>query len=52
MLTTTLKETVNVSSLVVLIKRHVNDEGFCICCDQPWPCDVRLIKGILLREVI
>ena len=45
------RDPVSLPTLVTIIKRHRNLEGFCRCCAQPWPCDVRIMSGILITEV-
>ena len=27
-----------------LVMRHRRGDGFCRCCGQPWPCDVRILS--------
>ena len=41
---------VSLPTLVTIINRHQNVEGFCQCCSQAWPCDVRIIEGICLKQ--
>lgn len=41
---------VSLPTVVTILNRHANDEGFCRCCAQAWPCDVRILEGILLRS--
>ena len=47
-----LNDPISLSTVVTITKRHANAEGFCRCCLQPWPCDVRILGGILIREVV
>jgi len=47
-LTIELNQGVNVSSMVTLMNRHRNSEGFCRTCAEPWPCDVRIIEKMLI----
>ena len=42
---------VNLPALVTIMRRHRFQEGFCVCDGQPWPCDVRLIQGSLIKEL-
>ena len=41
---------VSLPTVVTILNRHANDEGSCQCCRQAWPCDVRILEGILIRE--
>ena len=41
---------VSLPVVVTIIKRHQNVEGFCQCCGQAWPCDVRILEGLLIKE--
>ncbi len=53
MLTTKeFRDPISLPTLVTIISRHQNCEGFCECCNQAWPCDVRIIEGICIREVV
>lgn len=29
-----------------ILARHVESEGFCKCCNQPWPCDLRVVREL------
>lgn len=40
----------DMGAIKILAKRHGESEGFCRCCGEPWPCDVRLIDGILFED--
>jgi hypothetical protein len=41
---------VSLPTVVTIIQRHKEAEGFCVCDEQPWPCDVRILEGILIKE--
>ena len=43
-------DVVSLPTIVTIIQRHQNVEGLCQCCSQPWPCDVRILEGILIKE--
>ena len=45
-----LNESVSVATLAVIMGRHTEAEGLCRSCKQPWPCDVRIIKGLVLTK--
>lgn len=51
-MTQQLNDAVSLSTVVTIIKRHRNEQGFCRCCSQPWPCDVRIMSRLLLKEVV
>jgi hypothetical protein len=52
MLTTKeFRDPISLPTVVTIIQRHQNVEGFCQCCFQSWPCDVRILEGILIKEV-
>lgn len=38
-------------TVVSIIKRHRDVDGVCVGCGQYWPCDVRILEGILIQEV-
>jgi hypothetical protein len=48
MLKSRIDEGANVNTIETVVRRHQNRQGFCQCCDQPWPCDVRVISGLIL----
>ena len=46
------KDMVSLPVIVTIIRRHRNIEGFCQCCHQPWPCDVRILERLLIKEAV
>ena len=44
---------VSLPTVVTILNRHklAQDVNRCQCCLQVWPCDVRILEGILIREV-
>lgn len=50
-ITQQLNDAVSLSTVVTIVKRHRNEAGFCRCDNQPWPCDVRIMSGLLLKEL-
>jgi hypothetical protein len=40
----------NRQEMLRIADRHLNFEGLCRSCGQPWPCDVERIRLILREE--
>lgn len=49
-MTFTYDRAVAVGRAKLIVERHVESETLCKCCDQPWPCDVRVIATLLLEK--
>ena len=47
------RDPVSLPTVVTILSRHALAEGEnkCRSCGQPWPCDVRILSGLLIREV-
>jgi hypothetical protein len=41
---------VSLPVIVTIVQRHQDSDGLCQCCGQPWPCDVRILEGLLLKK--
>lgn len=48
--TKAFNDLVSLPTVVTILNRHKYNEGFCECCGQPWPCDIRILEGILIRD--
>lgn len=46
-----VQDWINLPAMVTIMKRHRFSEGFCSCCGQPWPCDVRLVQGLVVKDL-
>jgi hypothetical protein len=51
LVTKAFNDMVSLPTVITLLNRHKNNEGFCEGCAQPWPCDVRILEGILIQEL-
>ena len=43
----TYESQVAIGRAKIIFQRHVESESLCKCCDQPWPCDTRLVETLL-----
>ncbi len=50
MLTREVNVSPDLAGIDVICRRHKMSEGFCRCCNEPWPCDVTVIGTMLFRE--
>ena len=45
-----IKDAISLSTVMTITKRHRNEEGKCRDCGEAWPCDVRILEGLLIEE--
>lgn len=50
MLTREVNVSPDLAGIDVICRRHKMSDGFCRCCNEPWPCDVTVIGTMLFRE--